>query len=123
MTDPSQLRISDDDRHRVAEVLREAAGEGRIDLEELDERLEATYAARTYADLVPLTSDLPVAPTPAPAPTQLPGRPLSADRGPEESVSFALMSETRRQGAWTPGDQHTAVALMGSVVLDLRQAA
>ena len=40
--DPSQLRISDDDRHKVAEVLREAAGEGRIDMDELDERLEAT---------------------------------------------------------------------------------
>ena len=33
--DPSQLRISDDDRHKVAEVLREAAGEGRIDMDEL----------------------------------------------------------------------------------------
>ena len=58
--DPSQLRISDDDRHKVAEVLREAAGEGRIDFDELDQRLEATYAARTYADLVPITLDLPV---------------------------------------------------------------
>src|SRR4051794_7789626 len=57
--DPSRLRISDQDRHHVAEVLREAAGEGRIDLEELDQRLEATYAARTYADLVPITSTCP----------------------------------------------------------------
>jgi hypothetical protein len=37
--DPDQLRISDQDRHHVAEILREAAGEGRIDLDELDERL------------------------------------------------------------------------------------
>ena len=57
--DPTQLRVSDDDRHKVAEILREAAGEGRIDLDELDERLEATYAAKTYADLVPITVDLP----------------------------------------------------------------
>ena len=57
--DPAQLRVSDDDRHKVAEILREAAGEGRIDLDELDERLEATYAAKTYADLVPITVDLP----------------------------------------------------------------
>jgi DUF1707 SHOCT-like domain len=40
--DPTRLRISDDERHQVAEVLRQAAGDGRIDLEELDERLEAT---------------------------------------------------------------------------------
>ena len=57
--DPSQLRISDADRNRVAELLRDAAGEGRLDLDELDERLEATYAAKTYADLVPITVDLP----------------------------------------------------------------
>ena len=69
-TDPSQLRISDADRHQVAELLREAAGEGRLDLEELDERLEATYAAKTYADLVPITIDLPVPGEPAAAPVQ-----------------------------------------------------
>ena len=58
--DPSRLRVSDADRHRVGELLREAAGEGRLDIEELEERLEAAYAAKTYADLVPLTADLPV---------------------------------------------------------------
>ncbi|MGZ4466074.1 MAG: DUF1707 SHOCT-like domain-containing protein, partial [Nocardioides sp.] len=52
--DPGRLRVSDAERHQVAEVLREAAGEGRLDLDELDARLEAAYAARTYADLVPL---------------------------------------------------------------------
>lgn len=59
MEDPSQMRISDSDRHKVSEVLREAAGEGRLDFEELDERLEATFAAKTYADLLPITGDLP----------------------------------------------------------------
>src|SRR3954447_865664 len=58
--DPTQMRISDADRHQVSELLREAAAEGRLDLDELDQRLEATYAARTYADLVPITVDLPV---------------------------------------------------------------
>ena len=71
--DPARLRISDSDRHQVAEVLREAAGEGRIDFEELDQRLEATYAARTYADLVPITLDLPTQPT-----TSLPVQPAAA---------------------------------------------
>ena len=41
-------------------MLRQAAGDGRIDLAELDERLEATYAAKTYGELVPITVDLPV---------------------------------------------------------------
>src|SRR2546423_13838565 len=61
-----ELRASNADRERVAEILRTAAAEGRIDLDELDERLGAVYAARTYADLVPLTRDLPVAAHPAP---------------------------------------------------------
>lgn len=59
MTDPSRMRVSDADRHKVAEVLREAAGEGRLDMAELDERLDATYAAKVYDDLLPIVADLP----------------------------------------------------------------
>lgn len=121
--DPGRLRVSDADRHAVAEVLRKAAGEGRIDLEELDERLEATYGAKTYADLVPLTADLPVVGTPhgTPAPTA-PRPPLPTPAGPSYDSSFAVMSETKRQGAWEVPAKHNAAALMGSVVLDLREA-
>ncbi len=56
--DPA-LRASDDDRERVAVVLREAYAAGRLTNEEFTERLDATYAARTFGDLVPLTADLP----------------------------------------------------------------
>jgi hypothetical protein len=41
-----EMRIFDADRDDVAAILREAAGEGRLDLEELDERLSAVYAAK-----------------------------------------------------------------------------
>ena len=43
---PGTTARLDTDRHQVAEILRQAAGEGRIDLTDADERLEATYAAR-----------------------------------------------------------------------------
>ncbi len=94
--DPSQLRISDEDRHQVAEVLRKAAGEGRIDLEELDERLEATYKAKTYGDLVPITADLPVRTTGA-----LPGTP---PMGPRRSSrpGRTRWSQPRRTRARSP---------------------
>jgi hypothetical protein len=118
--DPSSLRVSDADRHQVAEVLREAAGEGRLDLDELDERLEAAYRAKTYADLVPITADLPVRPATAPL-TSRPA-PLPATAGPRYETSIAIMSETKRVGSWQVEDGHTAFALMGSVRLDLRQA-
>ncbi len=125
--DPSALRVSDADRHRVAEVLRLAAGEGRIDLEELDQRLEATYQAKTYGDLVPITVDLPVAGGPMPVPPTVtparftPGAPPVGE-SPRWSSSVAVMSDTRRTGTWVVGDAHTAVAVMGSVTVDLRLA-
>lgn len=59
------MRASDADRERVAEVLREAHAEGRLSPEELSDRLDATFAARTYGDLVPITRDLPLQRLPA----------------------------------------------------------
>jgi hypothetical protein len=62
------LRIADADRERVAERLRRAAGEGRLAPEELEERLEAAFGARTQADLAPLVADLPAEQPPRPRP-------------------------------------------------------
>jgi hypothetical protein len=117
--EPARLRVSDQDRHQVAEVLRQAAGEGRIDLDELDERLDATFSAKTYADLVPITADLPAVGA-KPVPAHRPAGHVVA--GPRYQSSFAMMSETRRSGPWQVGHSHSAFALMGSVVIDLRQA-
>lgn len=117
--DPAQLRISDEDRHKVAELLRDAAGEGRIDLEELDERLEATYAARTYGDLVPITVDLPAHPREDRAVPARQNLPVTA--GPFDS-SFAILGGVSRKGAWLVPERHTAFTIMGGVDLDLREA-
>lgn len=54
-----ELRASHEDRERVAEVLRVAAGDGRLTSAELDERLEAALTARTTGELSALTADLP----------------------------------------------------------------
>ena len=59
--DPRGMRASDADRDRAAELLREAAAEGRLSLDALDERLDLIYAAKTYAELAPVTADLPSA--------------------------------------------------------------
>lgn len=53
------LRASDTDREQVAERLRHATGEGRLVPEELEERLEAVFTARTYGELDALVADLP----------------------------------------------------------------
>jgi hypothetical protein len=63
-----ELRASHEDRDRVVEILRVAAGDGRLSEAELDERVEAALTARTYRELAQLTADLPaVAGQPGPA--------------------------------------------------------
>jgi hypothetical protein len=54
-----EMRAGDGDRQAVADKLKVALGEGRLDLHEYDERLQKTYAAKTYGDLNGLLDDLP----------------------------------------------------------------
>ena len=119
--DPSLLRVSDADRHKVAEILRQAAGEGRLDLDELDERLESAYAAKTYADLVPITADLPLrdaerlpGSVPQPATPNLPAARYDS--------TIAVMGGSNRKGLWEVGATHTAFAMWAGITLDLREA-
>jgi hypothetical protein len=56
----SELRASDRDRDQVVEILQVAAGDGRLSLTELDERLDAALSARTIGELKGLTADLPL---------------------------------------------------------------
>ncbi len=59
MGNDGEIRASDSDRESVVEVLREAYADGRLNLDEFDERTTTAYAAKTWADLRELTSDLP----------------------------------------------------------------
>jgi len=117
--DRSLMRVSDSDREQAADVLREAAGHGRITMDELDERLELAYAAKTYADLAAVIRDLP-----APAPTPGPGPAMAGRIGgtPRSKFSVAIMSGARRAGRWVVPRTYVGVAVMGGVELDLRDA-
>src|SRR3954453_17207520 len=113
-----EMRISDPERDNVASILREAAGDGRLDLQELDERLAALYAAKTYGDLEPVTRDLPaIAVTPAVAST---GRVVGGT--PTSTVGIGIMSGFERKGPWVVPEAFTAVAFWGGGQLDLREA-
>ncbi|MEU5908352.1 DUF1707 domain-containing protein [Micromonospora sp. NPDC047527] len=90
------MRAADADREAVADRLRVALGEGRLDLHEYDERVQNAYAARTYAELDALLADLPpVAPAersalaPANPSVSPPAEPLSGvvDGQPVPSAS------------------------------------
>jgi hypothetical protein len=56
------IRASDQERESVVDVLRDAYADGRLTLDEFDERTSAAYAAKTWADLRELTADLPAEP-------------------------------------------------------------
>jgi hypothetical protein len=119
------LRASDQDRERVAEVLREAAGEGRLSLEELDERLDAVYAAKTYAELEPITHDLPrPGAASVPAPAAAPAAPDTQRFGgiAGSSAAIALLGEFSRKGDWVVPKEFSAVAILGGGEIDMREA-
>ena len=56
------IRASDKERDSVVDVLRDACTDGRLTLDEFEERTSAAYAAKTWTDLRELTADLPVEP-------------------------------------------------------------
>ena len=128
MTDElPELRASDADRERVTEVLRDALAEGRLDMEEFEERLDATYKARTYGELEPITRDLPAAHAARVSMTKDPVQSGSwAGRivGGEGSSTWAVavMSGFQRRGRWTVPRKFTSFAFWGGGELDLREA-
>jgi hypothetical protein len=70
MADTGDIRVGDAEREAVADELREHYAQGRLTLEDFQRRLDASFAAKTRADLDTLIRDLPH--------TMPPGRPLPA---------------------------------------------
>jgi Domain of unknown function (DUF1707)/Cell wall-active antibiotics response 4TMS YvqF len=122
--DPQHLRASDADRERVAETLREAAGDGRLTMDELDERLDAVYAAKTYAELVPMTQDLPDhAGSYAPAPSRASAGDVHQYGGePTSHTAVAILGGFSRKGDWVVPKTFNAFMLLGGGEIDLRDA-
>jgi uncharacterized protein DUF1707/cell wall-active antibiotic response 4TMS protein YvqF len=104
-----QLRASDDERHRVVELLGEHAAAGRITLAELEERVARAYAAATRAELAELTQDLP-----ALAQTARP------QRKPVRWF-FAIMGGSTRRSKQFAG-RLNVISVMGGDDIDLREA-
>ncbi|WP_306999100.1 DUF1707 SHOCT-like domain-containing protein [Amycolatopsis thermophila] len=118
------MRASDTDRERVAQILHNALAEGRITVQELEERLDTVYAAKTLAELEPPVADLPGVSASAVEPAR--PRALTPDDRiggvPGSKASIAVMSGVTRKGPWTVPAEHTSVAFWGGVEMDLRSA-
>ncbi len=114
MGEHPELRVSDADREATVVRLREAGGEGRLTLEELADRVERADAARTWADLDALTADLPAASPGARLAPEAPSK--------ERRWVVAIMGGEQRKGRWRPSRRTNAIAIMGGVDIDLREA-
>ena len=109
-----ELRASHEDRDRVAELLRVAAGDGRLTAQELDERLEKALTARTYAELAALSRDLPAAPG------------LTADPAglrPKDMIRIERTSGwAKREGRWLVPPRIEVRVKSGQITLDFTEA-
>lgn len=108
MTDPT-IRASDGEREQTIERLREAAGDGRLTLEELADRIETATASRTREQLGELTADLPAGGAAAQVAT-VPVR------------NAGVFGDHKRDGPWRVPARSSWETLFGDVKLDLREA-
>jgi Domain of unknown function (DUF1707)/Cell wall-active antibiotics response 4TMS YvqF len=103
------IRASDGEREAVVARLNDAVGEGRLTLQEFSERLDRAYAASTRGHLARLTADLPA---------------MDPVRGParRRRVMLGLLFDSRQAGRQPLDEEITAIAFLGDVIIDLRNA-
>ncbi|MEU7034210.1 DUF1707 domain-containing protein [Streptomyces sp. NPDC046237] len=115
------LRASDADRDRIADILRDAMAEGRIDAEEHSERIDAVYRAKTVGELEPIVRDLPAGNRTRQQPEVSYAYGPDDASGPADSL-VAVFSSTTRKGRWRVGRRTNAFALFGNIEIDLTEA-
>jgi hypothetical protein len=124
MAETPELRASDADREQAAELLRRAAGEGRLTVDELDDRLAEAFGAQTRAELERLVADVVLSgdaalgvPVGAPA-ASLPV--LAGEGGTKWLIS--IMSGHDRRGHWRVGPKVINFNFWGGSEIDLNDA-
>jgi len=113
-----ELRASDADRERVVEVLRRAASDGQLTVDELEERVPVAYAARTRKELERLTADLSTQPLHDVAPSR--GDAAEGQGGTRWVVS--IMGGHDKRGRWRLAPRCTVLNIMGGSDIDLNDA-
>lgn len=103
----------------MVELLRAAAGDGRLSPEELDDRLERALTARTYAELAALTADLPATPGAAVVP---PGAGAASAMPKDLARIHVRGSSVRRDGRWVVPKELDVKVRGGGVTLDFTEA-
>jgi hypothetical protein len=112
--DASSSRAADTDRIQVAQLLTDAAAQGRLPMSDYEDRLTKAYGAQTYGELDQLRSDLL-------------GSSVSPRRGgackpAPSTLLLAIMTAFERRGRWNVPKRLTTFTLFGGGVVDLRYA-
>lgn len=110
----ASTRAADNDRIQVAQLLTEAASNGRLPLEEYERRLSAAYAAKTYDELDRLIRDLPEY-------AETSSRRGACSPAPS-TLLLSILSGFERRGRWNVPGRLTTFTLFGGGVVDLRYA-
>ena len=103
------MLASDAERDQALAVLRDAAGEGRLTLEELADRSHRALEARSREELEEITADVP-APPPA------------AGARPARRWLFGILGGGAHRGRWRVAPRLTVINVLGGSDLDLREA-
>jgi Domain of unknown function (DUF1707)/Cell wall-active antibiotics response 4TMS YvqF len=130
MTDPSgdalpALRASDAEREQAAEVLRNAASEGRLEVEELDDRLGSVYSVRTRNELERLIADVSPERLGQGRAIAMPGKGsgLTVNEGPGGSRwVISIMGGHDKRDKWRVAPVCTVLSIMGGSTVDLNDA-
>jgi hypothetical protein len=108
------LRASDAERERAVTTLRDGAAHGRLTFDELAQRTELAYEATTGVELERLVADLPQAAPEASVSSHAAGK--------RRRWNIAVLGGCDRKGRWRPAARSVALAVLGGVDLDLRDA-
>lgn len=108
--EPGRMRVSDQERDHTVSVLNEHSAAGRLTLDELEQRVEAAFHAKTSTDLDVLTSDLPAKPEEE-----------KSRRKPRRWL-LALLGGSTVRGRFRAAERVTSVSFMGGDTVDLRDA-
>src|SRR5436305_7238627 len=95
------VRVSEPDRNRVVDILKDRTADGTLTLDEFAQRVDRALSARDAKELGSVTADLPVAP------------PEQTRRRQQRQHLLAVMGGAHTRGRWRCGDSITAIAVMG----------
>jgi len=120
---PTGPAPSAEQREAAVARLTQAFAEGRVELEDLEQRLEIVMRCESVADLKVTLSGLgrPAAPSAEPD-VAVPAPSFRIDRPRASRWTVVVMSGANRRGRWVPAAVHRVYALMGGARLDLRDA-